>query len=410
LLTSQQISGLVGDHETWRARCMNLIASENALSPAVRRFLNCDLVQRYGNYGGRDLTDRRYSGNRYIQQIEVGLADIIREVFGATEVELRAISGHVAGLAVIMAACRPGDSVLELSSAAGGHCLAAKFAQSPLIDLKVLPLPFNAASYNVDVAATQQLIAERKPRLVILGASDFLFPHPVREIAASLSSLPGAVLAYDASHVLGLIACGEFQDPLREGAQVVFASTHKTLPGPQGGIIFGNDAKVMEGIARAAYPGAVTNHHLMRSPALAVALLEMRANRGYARQVIKNAQALAKRLNERGVPMVAADHGFTGSHTILVRTEALGTGKSIARLLEEADIMTSYAHLPPELGTEGVRLGSSEVTRLGAVEKDMVAAADIIADVLLRQIDVAVACDSVHNWTERLGEMQFARL
>lgn len=389
---------------------MNLIASENAFSPATRRFLSCDLVQRYGNYAGRDLTDRRYSGNRYIQQIEIALTNLVREVFGASEVELRAISGHVAGLAVIMATCQPGDTVLELASPDGGHCLAAKAAGSPLIDLNVLPIPFDAFQYNINVGAACKLIIERQPRLVILGSSNFLFPHPVTEIAASLSQSPNTVLAYDASHVFGLLACREFQNPLQQGAHVVFGSTHKTLPGPQGGLILSNSSVLMDAIARAVYPGAVTNHHLMRSPALATALLELDFNRGYARQVVRNAQALARRLDDRGVPIVAAEHGFTQSHTVLIRTAPFGTGKYIAGLLEEADIMVSYARLPAELGAEGVRLGTSEVTRLGADERDMVAAADIIADIVLGGTAHTTASDSVHAWVEHIGEMRFAQL
>jgi glycine hydroxymethyltransferase len=409
-LSHQDISRLVNEHEAWRAHCMNLIAAENALSPAVRHFLASDLVQRYGNYAGRDLNDRRYQGNRFIQQLETGLIEIVRQVFGASEVELRAISGHIAGLAVIMATCRPGDTVLELSGGDGGHRLAAKAVESPLIDLKVFPLPFDPVRYNLDVEAICHLIRERKPSLVILGSSNFLFPHPVREIAACLSESPHTILAYDASHVFGLIACGAFQDPLREGAHVVFGSTHKTLPGPQGGLIFSNDTRLMNAISTAVYPVTVTNHHLMRSPALAVALLEMQANKGYARQVILNAQALGQRLSERGLRVVAAGQGFTQSHTILLQVAEYGTGKAVAGLLDEADIMTSYTSLPAALDKEGVRLGSAEVTRLGATEKDMVAAADIIADVVQRRTGPSAACEAVHTWAEHLPGLRFAEM
>ncbi|MCC7355466.1 MAG: serine hydroxymethyltransferase [Anaerolineae bacterium] len=410
MLSYQDFASLVSEHEAWRARCLNLIAAENALSPAVRRFLDGDLVQRYGNYAGRNLTDRRYTGNRYVQRIEVGLLEIVREVFGASEVELRAISGHVAGLAVIMATCRPGDTVLELAGIDGGHRLAEKAAESPLIDLKVLPLPFDPINYNVNAEAACQLIAERKPSLVILGASNFLFPHPVKEIAASLAASPRTVLAYDASHVLGLIACGEFQSPLPEGAHVVFGSTHKTLPGPQGGLIFSNDARLMDAISTAVYPGTVTNHHLMRSPALGVALLEMHANKGYARQIIRNAQTLGKSLSEQGLRVVAAHRGFTQSHTILLQVAEYGTGRSVAALLEEAEIMTSYASLPDALGKEGVRLGTAEVTRLGARETDMASAAEIIADVIQKRTSPTAARAAVRAWVDRLPGMAYADL
>ncbi|HJN15900.1 MAG TPA: glycine hydroxymethyltransferase, partial [Armatimonadota bacterium] len=186
-----RIQELVQQHVGWRNQCMNLIAAENALSPVVREQLGTDLVQRYGNYAGRDLLNRRYRGNRYVQEMELLLTDLVAETFGATEVELRAISGHVAGFCVIMGLCEPGDTALELSGSDGGHRLAAKAAESPLIDLRVETLPFDAATFNVDAAATCDAIRSLRPRLVILGASNFLFPHPVREIAACVRETPG---------------------------------------------------------------------------------------------------------------------------------------------------------------------------------------------------------------------------
>jgi glycine hydroxymethyltransferase len=406
--TPAGIAALVDEHEAWRAQCMNLIASENALSPAVRGQLATDLVQRYGNYAGRDLDNRRYRGSRYVNEIEVALTDIVRDLFGASEVELRAISGHVAGLCVIMALCRPGDTVVELDGTSGGHRLAAKAAESPLIDLNIVPLPFRGEDYCVDAQATCELIVATQPRLVILGSSNFLFPDPIREIAACLKDAPKTVLAYDASHVMGLIACGEFQAPLAEGAHIIFGSTHKTLPGPQGGIIFCNDSSLMDAVSLAVYPGAVTNHHLMRAPALAIALLEMQANPGYGAQVIRNAQALGAALTERGLSVVAAHRAYTRSHTILLRTEGIGTGMAVSKALEAADIMTSHQGLPESLGGEGVRLGTAEVTRLGAVEADMATAAAIIADVLTGGLAPDQAKAAAHAWAERLPGLSFA--
>jgi len=385
-MPQEQFSHLISEHEKWRSSCMNLIASENAISPAVREALDNDFVQRYGNYLGRDLMQRRYSGSRYIQQIEIELTAVIKDVFNAKEVELRAISGHVAGLAVIMATCQPGDTVLEIAGADGGHGMAIKAAESPLIDLNISSIPFDPVSFN------------------------FLFPNPVKEIVACLSGSPNTILAYDASHVFGLIACGQFQDPLEEGAHVVFGSTHKTLPGPQGGLIISNDDALMGAISIAIYPGIVTNHHLMRSPALGVALLEMKNNPKYAQQVIANAQALGRRLFDHGLPVVASDRKFTRSHTILLATSAFGTGKEIAGLLESADIMCSYTKLPKKFGTEGIRMGTSEVTRLGARENDLENAADIIADVLHGRVQPADAQDAVHAWAERLGEIHYSEI
>ena len=335
------------------------------------------------------------------------VAELAREMFQASEVELRAISGHVAGLAVISGICRPGDTVLELAGSDGGHRLAEKAVLSPLIELEVLPIPFDPVRYDIDTDAACRLIEKKKPRLVILGASNFLFPHPVKEIAECLSRSPDTVLAYDASHVLGLIACGEFQNPLEEGAHVMFGSTHKTLPGPQGGLILSNNETLMDAISTSVYPGTVTNHHPARMPALAMVLLEMRANPQYAQKVISNAQALGRRLHERGVPMVGAERGFTRSHTVLAMVSDIGTGSAVAAVLEEADIVTSYTSLPSELGVEGIRLGTAEVTRRGAEEDDMSDGADIIASLLEGSLDPAPARAAVHNWTQRFDDIRF---
>jgi glycine hydroxymethyltransferase len=407
-LNYSKIAHLLKEHEAWRSQCMNLIASENALSANVLRLLDSDLVQRYGNYAGRDLHDRRYTGNRYIEAMEAGLSDLVSEIFGASQVELRAISGHVAGLSVIMGTCRPGDTVCELAGPDGGHRLAAKAAESPLIDLKIVSIPFDPVRYNIDTAAFCDLLKTLKPRLVILGSSNFLFPHPVREVAACLKDLPNTVLAYDASHVLGLIACRTFQQPLQEGAHVVFGSTHKTLPGPQGGLIFSNDSDLLEAISKAVYPGTVTNHHLFRTPALAAALLEMKAHPDYGRKVIENARCLGKSLSQLGIPVVADQDGFTDSHTILLRVRDFGAGKSVAAALDAHNVITSYTSLPEELGKEGIRLGAAEITRLGAEESHVIAAAELIAAILKGNLSDEPARLAIAQWAESLPGLQYA--
>jgi glycine hydroxymethyltransferase len=403
-LTTERIRGLLAEHEEWRGRCMNLIASENATSAAVRAILSTDLAQRYGDYVGRDMDDRWYKGTRYVSELEKAVTKLVGEVYGASEVELRAISGHLAGLSVILAVCRPGDTVMELCGECCGHGLADRAVLSPMIRLEVLPIPFDAYGYNIDLEATCDLIRRRRPRLVILGSSCFLFPHPVREIASVMSELPDSVLLYDGSHVLGLIACGAFQKPLQEGAHVLSGSTHKTLPGPQGGLIAANDRALRDAISNVASPGLVCNHHLTRIPALGMALLELRADTSYASRVVQNAQALARQLAERGIRMVAASKGFTQSHAILLQTREFGDGRTVASLLEAADIIASRCPLPASLGGEGIRFGTSEVTRHGATPEDMIRAADIVADVLQGRLAPSNARASANRWASELAE------
>jgi len=380
----EKIEHLVNEHEKWRSECINLIASENVLSSYVKRYLNCDLVQRYGDYVGRDFTVRKYQGTRWVEQIEELVTNLAAELYGAKYAELRAISGHLAGAAVIMALTKPGDVILEVSREIGSHRMAYKLGLTPAMPLDVRFLPFDPWAYNVDVAQAVEMIQRVKPRMVILGSSNFLFPHPVRELAEALQPFPETILAYDASHVFGLIAGGRFQDPIAEGAQIVFGSSHKTLPGPQGGFILSNSLEFMERIAEAIYPALVTNHHLFRLPALGMALLELKHwGAAYADQIIANAQRLGAAIHSRGVEVVSKNGHFTESHTILLRVAPFGTGRGVAARLENANIIVTAAHLPEALGTEGVRIGVQEITRMGAKENDMESLAELIVDVII---------------------------
>jgi len=276
------------------------------------------------------------------------------EVFGAKYVELRPISGHVAGACVIMGLTKPGDIVLEVSPYLGSHRLATKLAFAPLIDLDVRFLPLDPLRYAIALDKTLEMVGELHPRLVILGSSGFLFPHPVKELGEALQRYSETILAYDASHVFGLIAGKRFQDPLSEGARIVFGSTHKTLPGPQGGIILSNENELMEQITETVYPGQVTNHHVFRLPALGMCLLEMKQwGSKYVDQIIANSQTLGQAIQCRGVEVVNRDGCFSQSHTLIVETASYGPVQEIVSRLEEANIIVTTARLPEELGKEG---------------------------------------------------------
>jgi len=373
---------LLRQHEAWRADCLNLIASENAFSRSVLQVRSSDLEQRYANYLGRDRARRTYRGTRFVEQIEDRVDRQVKRVFHAQQVELRAISGQVAGAAIVAGLAVPGDRVLELTRADGGHQVAGRMVVLPLFDLEVHDLAFDPAAYNIDVDRALEQLERLQPRFVILGSSYFLFPHPVGALADAVHRHGGLIL-YDASHVLGLMAGGRFQDPLAEGADIVFGSTHKTFPGPQGGIIYGNDQELIERASVGVYPALVTNHHLSRMPAMAIALAEMeRWGRDYADAVIGNARALGEQLTECGVRMVAADRGWTASHTLLAIPDPSQEARAWSVALEAAGIITTAVPLPAALGGQGIRIGSQEVTRRGALAADMGEIAALIARVL----------------------------
>jgi glycine hydroxymethyltransferase len=385
-------------HATYRDGCLNLIASENVVSPSVAGALAGDLEGRYADFTGTDPQARKYRGGRYVVEIEALCAELVRRTFNCDACELRAISGHVAGNAVLMAVCHSGDLVMEVGQEGGGHRLAAKLAEAPLIDLDVEFLPFDPLGFNIDTAAAVARIEERRPRMIILGSSTFLHPHPVAELA-SVCRAVGAVLAYDASHVMGLLAAGRFQDPLREGADIVFGSTHKTLFGPQGGLIFGRE-ELVAAASSALYPPLVTNHHPFRIPALCVALAEHLAfGEPYAAAVVANARAFAAALEAAGLTVAG---GGTDSHAVLLATPERSGGDA-ARLLEQQGIIVNQSRLPSELGGEGVRFGLQELTRRSGREPEAVEAAALVSDAL-SGLDVR---GNVSQLADRLDRVDF---
>lgn len=398
-----EIHRLVESHTAWRRRTINLIASENSLSPAVMDALNNDWLGRYADFTGRDLQARRYKGTRYMIEIEKIVEALVKRLFHVDYVELRPISGHLAGAAVLMALCQPGDVVFELGGDSGGHREATKLAVPSLNKLDVRFIPFDGERYNIDVPAATKMIMELKPKIIILGSSNLLFPHPVQEIKQTLiNANPQGILVYDASHVLGLLAGGSFQDPLREGADLIFSSTHKTFPGPQGGIIVTNKAELIEPISQAIYPALVTNHHPFRMPALAIALTEMeKFGASYAQQIGLNSQEFGSALESEGVPCVKWNGIYSHSHTVLARVVDFGQGAEIASRLESADIICTAAGLPHEQGGEGIRLGIQELTHQGAFEEDMRRVAALIADVILERRPVDLVREAVRAFTNQ---------
>jgi len=395
-------------HEAYRGSCLNLVAAENVLSPLARGTLDSELVHRYADYVGRDLRARKYLGTGWIVEIEESVHDLLRALFRVPFVETRALSGHVAGAAVLMSLTKPGDIVLELDGPGGGHRIAEKLNATHFATLDVRPLPFDPERYGVDVERTVELARRVRPRVIILGSSLFLFPHPVAELAAALADQPETVIAYDASHVLGLIAGGAFQDPLREGAAVLWSSTHKSFPGPPGGLILAERAEIIDAASQAVYPGLVTNHHPARMPALGIAAAEMLAfGQAYAGAIIANARRLAAEIDARGVPVVGAARGYTASHTALVVVDRFRPAPEIGARLEAAGIITTVSKLPAALGGSCIRLGLQELTRRGALPDDMPAVAGLIADVVTGTRNPEAVLPEVRALAARFAEVGY---
>jgi len=389
------IFDLLQHHHEWFKECIPLIASENIPSPAVREALITDFGNRYAEgWPG----ERVYAGCRFIDQVEFKCIELMKKLFKAEFVDVRPISGVVANLVVYTAFTEPGDVMMALSIPAGGHITMGKKklggTAGAVHGLTVEYLPLDYKELTIDVDRTknriEKLVAEgRAPKLVMFGASVFPFPHPVKELADTIHSV-GATIGYDAAHVAGLIAGGQFQDPLKEGADVVSLSTHKTFFGPQHGGVLSWE-KNAEKIKRATFPGMVSNHHLHAVAGVTIACAELlEFGKEYTSQIVKNAKALGQALHERGLNVLAEHKGFTQSHVILIDITKYGDGGTIEETLEKANIIINRNLLPWDIKEGrhfmhpgGIRLGVSEVTRLGMKESEMVEIAEFIKKVVI---------------------------
>jgi glycine hydroxymethyltransferase len=383
-----KITSLVEEHNKWRSECINLIASENVMSPAAESLYCSDLMHRYAE--GTPYK-RFYRGLKYIDQIEDLTQQEFKKHFGANFCDIRPISGTIANYAAFAAISERGDKILTLGIEHGSHVSHEKAGAAGTLGLDVDTVVHNGdGTMNAEISCAK--ILEAKPKFIVAGGSVILFPQPIKELRQAADKV-GAKIVYDAAHVLGLVAAGMFQDPLAEGADIITTSTHKTFPGPQGGMILGNvDEKTAKRIQLAVFPQFSSNHHLHRMPALYTALREMQEfGKDYAGQIIKNAQTLAQELHNHGFNVLAKERGFTQSHQILINCGQPGEGHIAAETLEKANIILNKNIIPGDgqspKNPRGIRIGTQEMTRFGMKEDEMKQIAKFIKRVLLDKED-----------------------
>jgi glycine hydroxymethyltransferase len=397
-----------------------LIASENVVSTAVKEAIVSDFGNRYAEgWPG----ERVYAGCTYIDEVERIAIRLAKQLFDAEFVDVRPISGVNSNLIVYTAMTNPGDTVMALSIPNGGHISYGRSelggTAGSVRGLKVEYLVFDQESMNIDVDGTiakvKKLEAEGiKPKMVIFGASVFLFPHPVKELESFFHST-GASVHYDGAHVMGLIAGKQFQDPLREGADLVTGSTHKTLPGPQGGIVLSWN-RYGDAIKRATFPGNVSNHHLHHVAGKAVAFAEMLAfGELYAQEIVKNSRRLAESLSSRGVDVFGEKLGFTRSHQVLVDVTKYGDGGTLEKKLESANIIANRNMIPTDIKAGrhfdhpgGLRFGVQELTRLGMGGDQMDQVAELIAKIVVRGEEPDKVAVEVKNLRQGYQKISYA--
>ena len=362
---------------------LNLNPATNVMNPRAESLLAAGLGPRasLGHPG-----DKYETGLQAIERIEVVAAELAAEVFDATHAEVRVGSGALANLYVFMATCKPGDTIIAPPDAIAGHVTHHAAGAAGLYGLKTVSAPVHADGYTVDVDALRTLAREARPRLITLGGSLNLWPHPVAAVRGIADEV-GAKLMFDAAHLSGMVAGRAWPNPLAEGAHAMTMSTYKSLGGPPGGLVVGTDAALFERIDAIAYPGLTANFDAGRVAALALGLLDWKQyGRDYARAMQATAKALAAALaSDHELPVFAADRGATTSHQFALEAARWGGGQMAAKRLEAARLLACGIGLPiaPVQGdVNGLRLGVPEIVRLGFAPEHMGELAALIAGAL----------------------------
>lgn len=395
------------------AHSLPMIASENVLSPLCREMLITDF---HGRYAEGTPGNRYYEGCHFFDLVEEKTMELAKQLFDCRYADVRPTSGTVANMAVLKALIKPGETATVLDTADGAHISFGKYGAAGVRGINLVSFPFSNKEMTIDVDGAVKLIKQVKPKLALCGQSVFLFPTPLQPIAEAAHEV-GAYVVYDAAHVLGLIAGKQFQDPLHEGADLMNGSTHKTLPGPQGGMILSNhtgesdeDKAFLRKLGFGVFPGVTSSYHLHHVAAKGIAFAEhLEFGEAYAKQTINNAKRLAHALHEKGFKVFGENLGFTKSHQVLVEIGP-GKGKEASKTLENAGIVTNMNMIPGDadpLNPSGLRLGTPELTRIGMNEQEMDDVATFFDRALLKKENPKTIKDDVKEFRKDFQELHY---
>lgn len=403
-----EIDRLVAENrQIHNADSVNLNPATNIMNPRAEAMLAANLGSRPSlGYPG----EKYEMGLEAIEQIEIIAAELSAEVFGSRYAEVRVGSGALANLYAFMATCEPGDTIIAPPAAIGGHITHHGPGAAGRYKLTTVPAPASADGYTIDVAALQTLARRVRPRLITIGASLNLFPHPVAEVR-QIADEVGARVLFDAAHLCGMIAGRAWPQPLQQGAHMMTMSTYKSLGGPAGGLLVTDDAELAQRIDAIAFPGLTANFDAGKTAALAVTMVDWKvAGRAYARRMIATAQRLAAELITLGVPVFAADRGVTRSHQFAILAHRYGGGQHAARRLRQANLLACGIGLPAEPvdgDVNGLRIGTPELARLGMAEADMPDLAGFIARGLEPDTRPAEVAPEVTAWRKQFSGVHF---
>ena len=379
-LIDPELASIIASENRRQEEHIELIASENYASPAVMATQGSQLTNKYAEgYPGK----RYYGGCEFVDLAEQLAIDRAKQLFGAQFANVQANSGSQANQAVFFGLLQPGDTIMGMSLAEGGHLTHGMPLNMSGKWFKVVSYGLTPAE-EIDYEAMERLAHEHRPKLIIAGASAYSLRIDFERFAAVARSI-GAVFMVDMAHYAGLIAAGVYPNPVPH-ADVVTSTTHKSLRGPRGGIILTNDEGVAKKMNSAIFPGIQGGPLMHVIAAKAVAFKEALAPefKTYQQQVAKNAVVLAETLIDRGLRIVS---GRTESHVMLVdlRPKNL-TGKEAETLLQNAHMTCNKNGIPNDpqkaMVTSGIRLGTPALTTRGFKEDETRKTAHLIADVL----------------------------
>lgn len=388
--------------------CFNLNPATNVMNPAAEALLASGIGTRPSlGYPG----DKYEMGLEAIEEIEVIAAELACEIFDATHAEIRVPSGAIANLYAFMALCKPGDAIIVPPAEIGGHVTHHDAGAAGLFGLEIYEAPVDAQRYTVDVAALADMAEAVEAKLITIGGSLNLLPHPVKEIRAVADDI-GAKVLFDAAHQCGIIAGGAWPNPLDHGAHVMTMSTYKSLGGPPGGLIVTREAQIAQQLEDIAFPGLTANFDAAKSAALAVSLLDWRDHgAAYAEEMIRMARALARAMAAEDLPVFRTAEGTTRSHQFALRAEPFGGGQAASKHLRKAGFLACGIGLPVDEvagDMNGLRIGTPELVRWGMTEEHAPELARLVAAALRSEAPETMAAD-VAEWRASFSTLHFMR-
>lgn len=398
--TARRVHDLVARNRQIHEReCVNLNPATNVMNPVAEAVLAAGLGSRpsLGHPG-----EKYEMGLEAIEEIEVLTARLACQVMGARFAEVRVASGAMANLYAFMATTRPGDAVIIPSPAIGGHVTHDTTGAAGLYGLTVHHAPVDPTRYSVDLDGLAALARCVEPKLITVGGSLNLLPHPVGAIRAIADEV-GARVLFDAAHACGMLAGKVWPNPLDQDADLLTMSTYKSLGGPPAGLVLTDDPTLAAQVDRIAYPGLTANFDVANTAALALTLVDwIDHGEAYAAAMVDTATALATALREEEIDVFSTEDGPTRSHQFAVHADRWGGGQATARRLRKANILASGIGLP---AGEGLRLGTPEAVRWGMGPADMPELARLLATAL--RADPAGVADAVTRFRGRFTTLHY---